>query len=438
MGPLSDIVTRVIKYGVSKTRETSVELIFNPGGPAHIVMSVKTIRNYNLNYCDDIEVECLVPLGNYVKLIHGARENLTVTLFENRGPFNIVDTYNCIILNSDVNVNNNVYQKASIGELNTEAAYLKLQLIDKHIDELMTKTTRGIINNTNMWKTLTTIVGKAWFGITGGPYSKQISIIPPHNTKTYANVILPTDLPIIELPAFLQETKYGVYTGGIGIYSHPYWQVNSSSGDISILKIERMLWIYPLFAKKTDKRINHRLKVIMVDNDSLTHVERTYAIDPSRSMIILTSQADGVGERPAKRLREAGTINDYIESDSIMVRSHVYNSGDVRVSKVNYDDSYKRGTGANGLSKKVQHGIRSNKYDIETKTMYSSGTIVTVVWKFSFPQILSPSRIVEFYYEEQVGNKITAKKLDGVLQGVTTTIDTDSKMSVSTLHILIL
>jgi len=435
---LDNELNKISSKGVDGTSVTKLKGVIHYNGGSltiHKLIKLQVDRNYNKNFCDYTTIETYMPLGNFVKHIYPSRDNLECSILQDRGGHKALDKYKCFVMNDNFSIENEMFKKASTEDLNVELAYVKFLLIERTAFMMNSIHVNLTVKDNNLENFITCIMRYDYdrIKIPGDRYKKGFSIIPPHNTKTYTHILLPTPLKILNLPSYLQRKEYGVYNGDCGTYIQTY------DHHISRTKYEshRILWVYPLYNQSTEGRKKKKLKIYISKRKKDSEIERTYYIDASLSLRILATIKDDITIPNLKVKKNHGNKDTYMEAESVMNRSHIVTKDSSYRYTSDVIDNVVQVPMEDGENTMKYHGIIQNKFHYKSDNMRLNGYFMTVVWKFSVPDYLFPGMLVDIYWEEQIDNSRVIRSAKGVLQASNTIVEANHEMSVTVLIVFI-
>lgn len=285
---VKDIISsdkKPVKYTYHGTLHTEKEDI-----PVLKLRTIDVARDYVNKIGDEIQIEFMMGMGDYVARLYPYRTNLEFTikktLLQETTDSHEPDTpaytekYKAIFL-PDLNVSP---AGTSIEQIDTESLNLadlvnvKLQLIDRSLEPLRIKTVCGVFRGVTAHKLIhALLVGESSkVSVEGRPAIDGADIVEPDN-KTARSHVIPSGTLIAGLPTYIHETGGGVYTTGIGTYLQSY-------------KKKKLWFVYPLFnTRRFDKSQDNKLIVYAVPEGRLDGVDRSYAMDGTVLKVVIGS-----------------------------------------------------------------------------------------------------------------------------------------------------
>ena len=275
--------SKPIKYEYKATLHTAVS-----DTPLMKVVSIDIVRDYVKNIGDDVRIEFIIALGDYVYDIYPYRTNLEVSISRqlltetgasvaaNSGAD--VERFKAIFLEENKVIKGTEYDNADKQSMNSvEMVTVHLQLLNRSLEVMRIKTVGGIFKNVTAGDAIKALVGgeAIKIKIDGKPAIGAIDIVPPDNNEIRKNLIIPDGTHVTSIPTMLQERLGGVYSGAIGTYLQPYNKINT-------------MFVYPLF--KTNKMTDNTPKLVFfsIMKSKYPALERTYKTDGLVTFIIGT------------------------------------------------------------------------------------------------------------------------------------------------------
>ena len=248
------------------------------------------VRDYINNIGDEIHMSLMVPMGDYIFRVWPFRDNLEVSitkkyLYEAGNAVNTskkpqLDRYKAIIL-PDQNKSPKAGEFDQIDKHTLDRMdilMVKLQLLDRSLEPLRIKTTKGIFKDVKQKELIHALLGdeSEKVKVDGKPAIDGIDLIEPNNNEKKKFVILPTGTPIVNVPTILHEKFNGVYTTGIGTY-------------LQVMDKKKLWFVYPLYDKtRFDNDKKPKIVFYMVPENRFSNIERTYRQSGDITHVLIT------------------------------------------------------------------------------------------------------------------------------------------------------
>jgi len=212
------------------------------------VVQVDMIRDYQNQIGDQIFIDLLLPLGDYIKRLYPYRTNLEVTLTRkplfavsgssNPDSDNEVERYKAIFLPAEnehpQGQDITQYDKPSLDLADVRT--VRLQLLNRSLEPLRIKTVGGVYKKVTAQDLLQALLvaESQKVLVDGKPAIDGMDLYEASNPESKAHVIVPHGTLVHYIPTYIQEQLYGVYNAGIGTYLQTY-------------NNKRLWFVYPLY-----------------------------------------------------------------------------------------------------------------------------------------------------------------------------------------------
>lgn len=255
------------------------------------ILTIDIVRNYVKNTGDEIILQIMMPLGDYVKRLYPHRQNLEITikrtaLFEagqekNTNDYVDIERYKAVfIYDRNPHIKTSDFDNIDKTSLDlTQILTVDFQLLNRALEPLRIKTTGGIFSNKNPKETMPALLGGESLKvlIDGKPSIDGIDIVEPDNKEKLAFVSIPQGTHITAIPTYIQQNMGGIYNAGIGTYLQTYQN-------------KRYWFVYPLYNYtrfKTDKGP----KAVFYSTPPYRYpiVERTFRVEGDNIYILAMS-----------------------------------------------------------------------------------------------------------------------------------------------------
>ena len=378
------------------------------------VVSIDLIRDYTHNIGDDVTIDLVVSLGDYIKRIYPNRNNLELSL--HRQSLNeIADTvrrnkpknterFKAVFL-TDVNPNVKTTEYDNVDKFTLDIAditHVKLQLINRSLEVLRVTTTHGTFHNTDNESIMRTIMSEESrkILIEGKPAIQGFDIREPDNMEIQPQVVIPQGTHVTAIPTYLQERMGGVYTAGIGNYLQNYNGRNT-------------WFVYPLFnVKRANENPGKSLVIYSIPKDRYTSVERTFMVEGNRTHIVATSDKQYNDSAEADYM-EFGVGFRMTEARSMMYKPvEMTPEGPVGVrNQLNHEVALTNRTDNLNYAPVADRDISSNPFAQYSRVAGRAEANLNVTWQNADHRVLYPNIPVTYVY--MVGDKV--KRASGVV-----------------------
>lgn len=380
-------------------------ILHNKDNDINITMfeSLEFKADYNNKIADDLFLHFNMGLGDFTYDLLPYKNNTEITIiksFNNTVYENI--TYKAVLINDSKNpkgiqsnISKEILNKASL-------IRVSFQLMEKTVEVIRSINVDGIFKKTNVKDVLVTIFNKnlANISINGEKINPMINIVEPDNNKTFEHIVIPTGTLLTDVPTFIQDTKYGIYSGDIGFY------IKNIRKDI--LNYKPCLFLYPLYTIRQDQYSS--LFIYHSENKKSKAAVNTY--DYKNNILKVTTAEVDVLEKGERDFINEGNSVTYSNMSNI----YNYNST-VTNDKISYTNKNQVGSDVY----KTEDGLRANTYvgNVDNTFKFHSNLanknmgLYKFKWNMSNHRYLQPGMNVTVFFQED--NEV--KTLSGVLQG---------------------
>jgi len=394
--------------------------------PIITIESIELLKNYNDNIGDYIVATFLMPMGDFMKDVYPYRDNLEITITRLSQDGKDTRRYKFLLLNNLMDKNGTRYTSSTRDELNKlEQARVEGQCVDPIIEALRISPVDGTYNITTVEDLIKglfidTLDNKV--KINGKPVEYTLTIDPPDNKHLYGHIEIPTGTYLIDLPVYLQETSYGVYNGGLGLY-------------ISWLDNRYNIHIYPLYKKiKFDgpKTIS-KLMVYSIPSVKFDYSEHTYLVDGDIVKIYAgrSTRSIDTGEN---QLNDMGNGYVYTEPNLLISKNSINTDAGV-VTDTNLLNKSIQIKDKKDQSNYIKHiGPINNRYRAKSTVMKATLTTYQIQWLHCDEHLIRPGMAVMFIYKHKDKGVI---KLKGIVQSAYFMYNIGTKTTSGILNIMV-
>ena len=299
-----------------------------------LLQSIEITRWYNLNVGDYILVSFTISAKEFVTKIYPYRNDLEVTILtdykdKKREPLKY--RYKFVLTSKFSSIDQTRYAKMSPDDLGkSEVVHMEGQCVLREILGLRTLFTQGIYRNETLQNIITAemVDGMKKVKVEANTLEPMFDMRPAVNDQQYGNVIVPTGVPLLSLPSYLQNNEYGIYNGSIGTYMQYVIDPRKNRK-----KPEPCLFVYPLYDHiMYEKNAYNRLQIIYNSDAKYDWIEETYAVEDGVVKILARSESKCMDNGDAE---QSSAEDGYISFNplNIMRRPVEVTDDDVTVNK---------------------------------------------------------------------------------------------------------
>jgi hypothetical protein len=367
------------------------------------VVTIDFRRDYVNNIGDHINIEFVIPLGDYVKLIYPYRENLEFTIerehlmegmevVKQDKPLETRRYKAVFLTDQNPDVKGSEYDNVDKNTLNISSVInLKLQLLDRSLEPLRIKTLGGIYQKVNFKDLIHALVGGESLKVMvdGKPSIQAMDLVQPDNMEIHNHVIIPHGTMLTALPTFLQERMNGVYTAGIGTYLQYYK--------------EKATWfVFPLYRPKRFMENVHKAIFYSVPRNRYTQIERTFRTDSSIIHILATDDKK-YSDTAEADLMDTGVGFRQTDARPMMAKPiKMTPDGPVAVRrKLNHEVAIEERKDGLNFAPIIDRDISSNPFAQYSRIAAKAGGRIDLVWQNSDPNLIYPGMPCKYIYMDK-------------------------------------
>ncbi len=396
------------------------------------VISVDTHKDFVSNITDEITVNFLMPLGDFIKVVKPNLKKLEMTLISTVVGSKSKNTYKLVLAGLTQDEQNGTYDQTSGTELNKQdMTNLTGQCLNKVVEGMRSLRTYGVYKDTTVSAVMNTVLMEniGSFSALGGLLSSgDCKMASPDNTRTYKHIVVPDGTLALDIGSFFQHGDYGVFNGGLSTYIQ-----KTDAKEFGISDSE-VTYIYPLYGNKSISNYKPVLKIIALSPMTKSGIESTYVLDKG-DLKIITSVASDV-----KNDDDSGNMNDgvgvtLLDSETVLTRPFEVSEDKVVVKRENVKRKQMHKKMADGVNKVKYVGTVNNLYDERAKVLRNNGRVVQLQWNFSNARLLIPGMKVIYITDDGKGG---VSKKDGILHGASIFYEGQKKMEATILNVFLM
>lgn len=353
-----------------------------------MISNLEIMENYNSKLYEDVRLIFYVGLGEYIKHIHDNRDNLEIVITRKQKMDTTSIRYKAVITSTE-DIDPTAH-KVNKDDLNVEMIGLNIQAIDRVVETMVTYNIDGVYKQISIDALFHHLYGNTSdLKIEGEDVELSVNITPPDNTTSYKHIILPTGLKLLDVPMYLQDTKYGVYNGDIGVFIK---NINNTSN----------IFIYPLYSSTKFNESKNLLQVYFFGDTKLDHIDNTYLVENNIVNIIGTniniSNDDSETNLFSKGSYVNTDINSILENNTITTDDSTYYDKNLTMTGKQYKER------RDGVINQNYGSVTNNPYSTNSKITSAEMMFISIDWKYSDRQLLKPGMGTKFiYYDEDMG-----------------------------------
>lgn len=393
------------------------------------IVTYRTNSNFNNNISDIIYIEFLYPMGDFLKRVYPNRDKLDIRINIKYGDKNITKVFKALIMNKLPEEYDSKLSNADHKTLDEETLErISLQCVDPLTLTLKNINTSGIYHDVTVKKILNGIIGESIENLTvlGKKIEYKLNIFDLNNKKKYSNFIIKPFTKVIKLPYILQNTDYGLYDYGIGIY---FTNINTIRNTIMY-----DINVYPLYDPTRYKRDSKYPKLMLI-SPAVKNLDKNHynAFYDNGVYKLIVSNLSFRDDNDKKRYEHGtGVIESF--SDSYLNT----NLSTVTDDKILFDskDTFaieNLDTATYGHAKYIETDFDDNVHKYRSDINLTKGRTAIIKLKDINSDFIFPGMSLEYMFIKN--NEVIT--LHGVVQGVDSTNNIASKENVTVILIFI-
>jgi len=432
-GVVDDDILKILEAKQEHPNAITYDLILHTVDEDIIIRelaSVETSRDYANNICDYIIVNFTLGLGQCVKKILPYQDNLEMTIVTRYYDKSYTDRYKLVILSGPPSLAGTIYSSYTEIELDKmDKLLMECQCLNRLVEALRLKPCDGVYTYSTVKDIIKTVMTNNIneVNIEDTSVPTNFNLIQPNNDKTYRHINIPVGVRVLDLPSYLQNTDYGVYSADIGTYIQRfgYFQTDIEPTDT--------VFVYPLYNPGLNNSSGKRLMIFSTPSTLLAQVEHSYLIDGGVIKII------GAGNMTSNEISQGKLIND---GNAVIIANPtaIMRGGNTTTTDTVTTDKTTNLTGELLKSKRDGHnsanyvGATANQYKVYSELSKNTLSPYQVTWNYSNPELLYPGMPVSYVYED---SELGVVKLNGVLHSVFNKYSAPYKTNVTIINVLL-
>ena len=344
--------------------------------------------NYVTARTDDLRVRVRIQPGLYQSKILPYKDDLQFELITSTDEGTYLQYYRCVPLSvSDTESLGNTTKELDLSIYDSQNFIsLDFQLFDLGFSKLRTIPYSQTFLSARVGDVIHNVYSEETrrLGLQGQDEFRGVFIEEPiDNQVVYRQISIPQgETLMINVPQWLQEKDYGVYTRGIGsYYAQGEWRV------------------YTLWDTTKYERSDFTLDIVRVPEDVMPSIEESYFVNKTNVTIISNGRAELYNSVDVK-VQNQGAGQQIISSKVAngMVGSH-YNNGQVILSRKDSLTQYRTVERKSGEERVNVNPVPTNNIAREiSKSRVNNGEVLVLPWKNADHALIRPGMGFRYYY----------------------------------------
>lgn len=363
------------------------------------VTQITNLRDYELNYSDQIVLTCTVKHDDFTGFISPNRNKLEVLLtrtevhessdFDLISPKKVAKKYRAVLINqTDRDVSSSqsgTGQSPNPIDASKRQIDLAFQLVEIAAEKVSKTTFGGIVGNVGAEDGIKYFMGESarLNKFEAGLEIKGVDMVTPDVKEKQAQVVIAHGTPTLAIPETFQKEWGGVYNNGIGCYV-----------------ADNNIFVYPLYDLSRFKKEKIKATIIVVPKSMLGNTKRSYVTNGGELIILVAAEIELDDTTNTKHANE-GNGQTTFDSAKMFNAPTTGESGKVVpdiADAMNTFITKKREDGLDFAPFAQQQFTRNLAETISTNSK-EMGRMMTGLWAYSFPEVITPMmpcRVVYF------------------------------------------
>jgi hypothetical protein len=396
--PLMAEVQKVLAGGFTTTNYTWEVIVHTPDDdltPLNF-QSVNFLRAYHDSFGDEITLTMLFGAGTFAHRIHKNRDKLEVTLKkipvteyvdeEDTDRQIESERFSAILIGDftspSLGQGREAKDEDSLNLINLVDVHFQLQ--DKACEQLRVLMTGGIGRNTNVQNFLTTVISNdtANIKVNGERALKGIDMVPADNKDVKDHIVVTQGTRLVDLADFVQK-RIGVYNAGIGSYIQgSYW------------------YIYPLYDTTDFNRRVKTLTLLVVPENKLSNVERTFLTEGDSTTILVTGQTHFRDDAGSNYLNYGNGVR-YADATKLLDQNTDTSGNKTKLDRGRNNAEFMTDQAQLQYAPVSSNRITANPFTLLSMQASMRGGVFQAVWQNSDPSLITPGMVVKVVYFEE-------------------------------------
>ncbi|BAW19205.1 putative virion structural protein [Ralstonia phage RP31] len=285
--PLGDEVMRVVNANQGHANfyiDATIHTKFGDVGVIR-VLNYDVMREYTLQYNDELSITCVVPAGQYAYRVAPSRNELEITLsgspiaqhgLEEVNAQNFgVQRFRAVLKEAtDPAMEANARELLSEFTMDTQNfEIIEFQLFSKAMEQFSMRGAGGLYRKTKVGDLIRAILLQQSAAVdVDDDYKPQgVDMVEPKDEQVRDHIVLPHGVMAYDAPGYIHKHCGGVYSAGLAYYyQDDYW------------------YVFPPFDYKRFEEASRQLVILVVPENKMPAVDNTYIVEGSVTTIIAT------------------------------------------------------------------------------------------------------------------------------------------------------
>lgn len=407
--PLGDEVNRIIAANQGSSNVYVDAVIHTNYGdiPALRVLNYDVIRQYHMQYSDEISLTVTIPAGKFAYRVVTSRNELEITLYganvdtnggsdPDQDPVGIERFRAILKVNNDPNMEGNSRETLDEASMDNQLpATIEFQLIRKSMEQFSTLPCGGIIRRTKVEDIVKSLLlsQKSKMDLPDDYSPLGVDMVPAKDAQLREHITLPQGLLVTDAPGYIHRHCGGIYSLGLSyFYQDNYW------------------YVYPTYDHSRFEEATRKLVIITIPKHKLPGLDCTYLQEGNVVSIIATGELS-FDDRSDQRKRSTGNGVRFADASLLMDNSVETSGNKALLSRGKLNSEYvssKQKSGINVMPVS-DNRITSNAMYEASQLASKEGVHIHLAWENGDPSLIIPGMQTKLlYYKNGVVKEVRA------------------------------
>lgn len=407
--PLGDEVYRIVNAAKGTPSVHIDATIHTTSGDIQVlrVLNHDVVRDYVLQYSDEISLVAIVPAGQFAYKIIPSRNELEVTLFgasmDLHGSTPLdgrklgQQRFRAVLKKADDPI-----LEASARELLSEATMdlqnlevVEFQLFTKAMEQFSMMACGDIYRRSTVADLIRTLLlqSSKRIDVEEAYRPKGIDMVEPVDNAPREHIVIPHGTMVYDAPGYIHRYCGGIYSAGLSYYyQDDYW------------------FVFPTYDYKRFQDAARQLVIVQVPENKLPGIDHTYLVEGSVVNLIATGELL-LDDTSDLRKRATGNGVRFADASKLFEESAKVKGNKALLSRGKLNSEFISSEQKSGLNNVVMSSERITANTLYQASQLASkeGVEIQLIWQNSEPSLIKPGMQTKiFYFKNGKVNQINA------------------------------
>lgn len=396
--PLGDEVRRVISAGQGKSNVYVDAVIHTKMGDVNVlrVLNYDIMRDYTLQYTDEISMVALVPAGQMAYRVHPSRNELEITIsgapvLQHGATPAQERAYAAQRFRAVLKEAADPALEANTRELLGERTMdiqnfdvVEFQLFSKAMEQFSMRSCGGIYRKTAVGDLIRTLLlqESKQVEVEDAYKPKGVDMVDPVDARVREHIVIPHGTMVYDAPGYIHKHCGGVYSAGLSYYyQDDYW------------------YVYPSYDYKKFEEASRQLVIVQIPENKLPSLDCSYMVEGSVVTIVATGQLI-LDDKSDLKKRASGNGVRFADASKLFEQGVEVKDNKALMSRGKQNNEF-----MSSRQKSEFNNIVMSPERISANSMYQAsrlamkeGVEVQLVWHNADPSLIRPGMQTKIYY----------------------------------------